>query len=619
MNASSSPLRGRLARASSRSRWSAIGILALAAACGEDAKPNATSPHAAGQGGSAGATFGGAGSSHVPGDPGGRGAASGTAGSTDLGGARPDAGSSGKRPTGEGGTDAGRGPSGGAVGSSGSTAESGGTTVVGGEAGEGGEAEAGRGGVDGLGVGGAGAGGEGGVDRAATLSISNLAIEPNPNMTISCIVSWTTDEPASSEVDFGAGAYAYRIRDAALVTDHRVLVIGMHAETDYRIKAVSSTGATTVAEEGSFTTGALPAGLPTATLTTKSAIKMQRGWTLMNTGGAQPAGVMVMYDDDGLPVWYFVDGPGNSRGAIDVEFLGNSVLMNAGSGAPAREVDLSGTILWEGPANPMTTYPQAQTHTISKTSTGNYLLNIDYWIKTPDATWIDPFVQEIRPDFTEVWSWHLFDHQPAAGTRGDVCHGNAMTLDEADNVLYYNCRFLGLLKVDRTTGNILWRIGGSYDTTTYGPGDFTFDPQDSRFSDTHDPELHEDGTILFYDNGGYNNSPPGGLHSRVVEYRVDENEKTATRTFEFPGDFTVDAWYSNDWYTPALGSAKRLANGNVLINAGDPANSKADTARIFEVTRDGEVVWQITLPLGYTVYRARRLSPPPLVEAYDGL
>ena len=49
-------------------------------------------------------------------------------------------------------------------------------------------------------------------------------------MTISCFVSWTTAAAASSEVDFGETTYQFRIRDAAMVTAHRVLVIGMHAQ-----------------------------------------------------------------------------------------------------------------------------------------------------------------------------------------------------------------------------------------------------------------------------------------------------------------------------------------------------------------------------------------------------
>jgi hypothetical protein len=469
---------------------------------------------------------------------------------------------------------------------------------------------------------GAGAGGLAGMAGAGPLgmlALSGLKIDANPNMTISCFVSWTTTEPANSEVDFGESSYSFRIRDATLTTDHRVLVIGMHAETAYKIKAVSASAAGTGSVEGTFTTGKLPASLPTPMLTANDFADSLTGWTLTNIMPATsgPA-IAVMYDQNGLPVWYFVHGThADSRGDVDTKLVGSSVLVGPTSGEPAREVDLSGKVLWEGPAQSNSVLA---THFFGKTSNGDYLLNIELdKAVTNGSTKIDnQRLEELAPDMTSVWSWQLFDHIKPAGNREELCHGNMIIDDEPNGIVYYNCRFLGLFKLDRATGNILWRLGGTYDTTSIGPGDFTFDPPDSQFSDSHEPEWHDDGTLILYDNGGYTQGAGFGggttnFHSRVVEYQIDQDKKTATRTWEFPGSFDVDSWYKTSWYSPYWGDADRLSNGNVLVTAAVKASNSS--TRIFEVTRAGKIVWELTMPPNYGSFKADRLAPPPLVEA----
>ena len=134
------------------------------------------------------------------------------------------------------------------------------------------------------GVGGAvGTTGATGSIPSGTLSITNLAIEPNPRMTLSAYVSWTTSEAANSEVQFGIDGYQYRIVDPNEVTEHRVHVVGMHPETAYSIKAVSTNQAATGSAEGDFTTGQVPADLPPkAELVHNQFEQMQPGWTLTN-------------------------------------------------------------------------------------------------------------------------------------------------------------------------------------------------------------------------------------------------------------------------------------------------------------------------------------------------
>src|SRR6187551_2652216 len=73
---------------------------------------------------------------------------------------------------------------------------------------------------------------------AAVTTLTGLTVEPNPNSVLSCFVSWTTDVPANSIVQFGVDGYQWEIADETPVTDHRVLVIGMHASESYSIKAI---------------------------------------------------------------------------------------------------------------------------------------------------------------------------------------------------------------------------------------------------------------------------------------------------------------------------------------------------------------------------------------------
>jgi hypothetical protein len=470
----------------------------------------------------------------------------------------------------------------------------------------------------GSGAGVAGGGNTAGGGPLGSLALSGLKVEANPNMTISCFVSWTTTEAASSEVDFGEADYTFRIQDATPAMQHRVLVIGMHAQKTYKLKAVSTTASATGSLEGTFTTGMLPSGLPTPMLTASDFADSQVGWTLTNIMPASsgPA-IIVMYDQNGVPVWYYVHGThADSRGDVDNQLLpGNTVLVGPTSGEPAREVDLSGKVIWEGPTQGTT---QIMTHYAGKTSTGDYLLNFELdKAATSGSTKIDnQLLEEVSPAKDVVWSWKLFDHIQPAGTREELCHGNMLIDDEAAGFMYYNCRFLGLFKIERASGDIVWRLGGSYDTTSIGPGDFTFDPPESQFSDDHEPELHADGTILLYDNGGYSQSGGFGgggsnFHSRVVEYQVDETKKTATRTWEFPGTFDVDTWYKNSWYSPYWGDADALPNGNVLVTA--PTKSSSASTRIFEVTRAGKVVWELTEPVNVGSFKAQRFAP--LAEA----
>lgn len=131
--------------------------------------------------------------------------------------------------------------------------------------------------------------------------------------------------------------------------------------------------------------------------------------------------------------------------------------------------------------------------------------------------------------------------------------------------------------VDLEARRVLWH---------WGPGELEH---------PHHPTLLPDGRLLVFDNGvrrGW---------SRVVE--VDPG--SGRIVWEYRGD------PPESFFTQSRGAAQRLPNGNTLI-------VESDDGRAFEVTRDGETVWEYFDPrvredwLGRseraTVYRMLRLD-----------
>ena len=455
--------------------------------------------------------------------------------------------------------------------------------------------------------------------------ITGLQIEANPNNALSAFVSWTTATAADSVVQFGEGDYEWETSDPTPVTNHKVLVIGMHASKTYQVKAMSSLSDCVASATDSFTTGALPSHIPIGTVSGSDATKTQPGWTLVNilksSSSMGPVSdfpaTAVMYDQEGQPVWYYLDGKTKDFGGAIATYLTDQgvmlgpVVSQAGPGESPREVDFAGNTIWEC-SDPLCGNRGSLTHDAIKISNGNHV--VVRWAAIGAVTDSDTTFEELDASGNVVWSMSFTELVPKpAGATGDWCHGNAITIDIEKDEVYGECRFIGVVKTSYTNPHqLIWFLPAAYGGVADG---LTYSPPTSQFDDGHHPEMHDDGTMLIFDNGGYSMTPGGGqYHSRAVEYKIDEASKTATLVWEFPGTFNVDPWYKNNWYTQYYGDADRLANGNVLITAGSVSSTAGD-ARVFEVTKeDGNVVWELKFPAGTGVYRADRITPP-LVHA----
>ncbi len=106
---------------------------------------------------------------------------------------------------------------------------------------------------------------------------------------------------------------------------------------------------------------------------------------------------------------------------------------------------------------------------------------------------------------------------------------------------------------------------------------------------------------MLFDNGWYSRRGAASPGSRVIE--VDPQTNTVGWVYE-----TLPAW---NFFSSFISGAQRLDNGNTLICEGM-------RGRMFEVTPDGEIVWEFVNPFfAYderwgnvnNVFRAYRFGP----------
>jgi hypothetical protein len=218
----------------------------------------------------------------------------------------------------------------------------------------------------------------------------------------------------------------------------------------------------------------------------------------------------------------------------------------------------------------------------------------------PNAIVTGLIIQELDKNKNVIFQWRSWDHFKITDAMPDInlldstidyVHGNAIEVDNDGNFLLSSRHLDEITKINSTTGDIIWRLGGKNNQ-------FTFINDTIGFSHQHAIRRIANGDITLFDNGNLHTIQ----ESRAVEYKLDEVNKIATLVWEFR--------HKPEIYTFAMGYVQRLSNGNTLIGWG--ANTSSDTVTskvaVTEVTPDGNTVFESTLPLGIWSYRAYRFD-----------
>jgi hypothetical protein len=206
------------------------------------------------------------------------------------------------------------------------------------------------------------------------------------------------------------------------------------------------------------------------------------------------------------------------------------------------------------------------------------------------AAW-DGIAQEIDPETGEVlFEWHSLDHvgvdesyvappeDPAYGH--DYFHINSIDVDYDGNLLVSARNTWTVYKVDRKTGDIIWRLGGKNGDFEMGEG--------TRTAFQHDARRHEDGTLTVFDNGA---NLTGHDVSRAIRLRLDEEEMRSTLLREYASPEGL--------LSTSQGDAQLLSDGNVFVGWGSQPY-------LSEFSGDGGLLLNASFPPECESYRAFR-------------
>lgn len=219
---------------------------------------------------------------------------------------------------------------------------------------------------------------------------------------------------------------------------------------------------------------------------------------------------------------------------------------------------------------------------------------------------VDNVVQEVDIKSGKVlFEWHSADEIDPAESLAtpptkatdiyDYVHTNSIDVDTDGNLLVSARNTSALYKISRTTGKLMWRLGGKKSDFAMGDG--------ATFGYQHDARRRPDGTITLFDD----ESSPGT--SRAIVLRVDEAARTVSlvRAFARP-----DALLST-----SQGNFQLLPNGNAFVGWGSQPF-------FTEFAPDGSVVFDASFVAGGQSYRSLRQSwvgrpiEAPAVAAFAG-
>ncbi len=375
------------------------------------------------------------------------------------------------------------------------------------------------------------------------------------------------------DTDYGTRAPATGDDDAGF----DATLLGMKPTTDYHYRsAVVIGGETHTSDDAVLTTGLADPDMPPVAVECLDPDRATGGFFVFSLVGNPAWSVIV--DADGDPVWWYA--------SVNETYLVSRALL-----AHDRE-----SMLYLGTYSGNPEDANTQRFVVRVSIDGSEVVSTQVvgahhdMTELPDGTVavirgerddcdvgdkVGAQIIELDADGNESLIWSVWDHFECVAEEAEVggwTHGNALDYAPDEDAYYLGMRnFHTIVKVDRSTGELLWAMGGPKSDFVDGEGSADLFVHQHQFDVL-------DGSILVFDNGSED-----AMVSRAVEYSFDESA------------MEVDPIWSHSTDPPlfvySLGDANRLPSGNTLI-------TWTTAGQLDEVTPEGELVWQAKTPLG---------------------
>jgi outer membrane protein assembly factor BamB len=383
---------------------------------------------------------------------------------------------------------------------------------------------------------------------------------------------------------------------------HTLALYGLLADATYACVARSTAceGETATAE---IRTEALPVAVPPMAVRQGLETPGWGAYTLFNHQRPcvdEHANRLFIVDPEGRVRWYY-ELPIDATSSIDIESAwqpDGTIVWGGGDAAEGipQRLALDGSVLWAS------SYPGVEGdqyhHDVEVLPNGRIIGLIDSWVRDGEETLDGIGIVEQDPATGEVtWRWdaqEAFDRGELApipvDRPGDPWHPNSFAWvsdEDGEGVYVSNLYSNDIIRVDRATGRVLYRLGPGGDFTVGG----------TWFDHMHAIDV-VDGRLFVYDNGWTDDK------SRALAYELDLASRHAELVFEY----TEPGWYERTW-----GDADPIGDGHVLINmahAECQGATKDHHGALVDVREDtGKVVWRVDLLDPYdSSYRSQRLD-----------